>query len=69
MPSYHPKESNTSMIFILGGDEDDHIAIDMNVVMNMNTNIIQDISIDKYNIKSYKFINNLLLFIKTIFLL
>ena len=74
MPSYHPRESNPSMVFILGGDEnedenedeDDYIIINKN--MNMYTNIIPDSSSDTYELTSYQFINNLVLFIKTIFI-
>lgn len=69
MPSYHPKKSNPSLIFMLGGDEDDHIAIDMDVTMTVDMNSVPDTHIDKYTIKTNKFINKLLLFIKTIFLL
>ena len=74
MPSYHPKKSNPSLIFMLGGDEDDYIVIDididvnMDVCMNTDVNVVPDTRIDKYKIKSLQFINNLLLFIKTIFL-
>lgn len=84
MPSYHPKKSNPSLIFMLGGDEDDYIVIDididvnmavgmvvevdMDVCMNTDVNVVPDTRIDKYKIKSLQFINNFLLFIKTIFL-
>ena len=72
MPSYHQKESNPSLVFRLGGeDENDYINIyiDIDITDDMDTNIVLDSNITKYKIKSYKFINSLIVFIRNIFLI
>ncbi len=70
MPSYHPKKSNPSLIFMLGGDEDDHIIINVDMTVDMIADMpsVLDTHLDKYKHKSYTFINKLIIFIKTIFL-
>jgi len=69
MPSYHPKLSKPSMVFILGGEDEDCYRdrdIDYSIVTISNETSINDNSTsDKYNNKFRLFVN-IFIFLKNI---
>ena len=65
MPSYHPKQSNPSMVFILGGEDEDHCKhIDYSIVIISNDTYSNAKANNKFRlfVNIFIFLKNMLYF-------